>query len=650
MMFRLNKFVCLVCFLSFFSSFAYVQSYDEYLVLKKENPDADTYYTNLEDHIRLFYEKGKLKIMHRSLRNELYLTEQSKGRTERSISYSDLFNDIKSIEAYSLVPNGKKYSKIKVEDFIISKSTNSDVFYDDQNTKSFHFQGLTPGAYTFYTYEQEIKDPKFIFPVFLKEFSPAKRNSGSIKYPSNVALRYKIFGDTAGMYIKLQTKTHGSETQMTWEVNHTAALAYEGSAYNVKYYAPHIIFWIENYVLDGKIVPVCTDIKQLYKTNYDLIKEVQAEESALIKNTADSICKGATTELDKLKRLYYFTQNHIKYIAFEDRMGGYVPRYGSEVLTKRFGDCKDKANLLRLLLKTQNIPAYLTWIGTRDIPYGFQELPTNSLFNHMIAATRINNEWVFLDGTAEDHSLYVVPSHIQGKEALISIAADSFVVAKVPVAQLEHNFYKDDIRLSIDKEDVLHGTYDISFGGNWKTRMVGYISSLTDKDKEKEIQGLCQEGNNKSSAVLREIKGLKDRDTTLFLGLDFTLPSYIRKVDQKMYINLNYVRHLESEEIDISKRKLAIENDFPYYFEATLRLKIPNGYTCTYLPEKSNYDNPDFGFDFNYFIDKNEVVLVKRIALKYTILDTKKFQDWNTMIDMIKSNYKESIVLEPIKK
>ena len=631
------------------STVVFGQSYEEYLEIKKANPNADMYYSNIEDHIKIYYVKDKLKIDHSSLREDIYLTEQSKNRTERSVSYSDLFNEIKSMEAYSLVPNGKHYSKIKVDEFVVSKSTNSSVFFDDQNTKSFHFQGLEPGARTYFKYEEELKDVKYIFPIYLQEFNPVKITQGSLKYSNKVRLSYKVFGDTLGLKVRLVKKVGGSETLLTWEVKNTKALAYEGSACNVKYYAPHIIFWIENYESAGKTIQVCTDIKQLYKTNYDLVKEVQAEESPIVKHIADSLVLGAKTDLEKLKRLYYFTQNHIKYIAFEDRMGGYVPRLASDVVTKRFGDCKDKANLLRAMLKTVNIPAYLTWIGTRDIPYGFQELPTNSLFNHMIAATRIDSQWVFLDGTAEDHGLDVIPSHIQGKEALISISADSFVVARVPIAPLHANFYKDQLHLSLDKDDVLKGTYNLALGGNWKTRMVGYIAGLTEKEKEKELQGLCQEGNNKSSAVLKEIKGLKERDTTLHIGLDFTLPNYIRKVNEKIYVNMNYVKQLETDLIDIPKRELDVENDFPYYYEMTFRLKIPAGYTCTYLPEASNFKHDNFGFDFKYKQEKNEIVLVKRIEINYQVLPKIKFENWNAMIEAIKSNYKESIVLEPIK-
>ncbi len=647
MEYRLNNYI-LAFFLLLSYSCVEAQSVDEYLEIKKVYPNADMYYTNIEDHIKIFYDKEKVKIDHISTREDMYLTDQSKSRTERSVSYSDLFNEIKSIEAYALVPKGKRYSKLKVVDFIESKSTNSSVFYDDQNTKSFKFEGIEPGARTYFSYKEDIKDVKFLFPIYLKEYSPVKITHGTLKYPNSVKLNYKVFGDTNGLSLHLTKKVTGSETLLTWEVTNTAAIPFEGSTCNVKYYAPHIIFWIEEYVSQGKTIPVCTDIKQLYQTNYALIKEVQAENSPLVKQMADSIVQGAKTDLEKLKKLYYFTQNHIKYIAFEDRMGGYVPRYASDVITKRFGDCKDKANLLRSMLKSVNIPSYLTWIGTRDIPYSFQELPTNSLFNHMIAATRIDNQWVFLDGTAEDHGLQVIPSHIQGKEALISISADSFVVAKVPVANLQDNFYKDQIRLSLDKEDVLKGSYELSMGGNWKTRMVGYIAGLTEKDKEKELQGLCQEGSNKSSAVLKGIKGLKERDTTLHIGLDFTLPNYIRRVNKKIYVNMNYVKQLESDDIDIPKRELDVENDFPYYFETTLRLKIPDGYKCTYLPTVSNFKTNDFGYEFVYKQEKNEIILVKRIDVNYQILPKSKFQSWNTMIESLKANYKESIVLEPI--
>ena len=64
-----------------------------------------------------------------------------------------------------------------------------------------------------------------------------------------------------------------------------------------------------------------------------------------------------------------------KYVAFEDGMGGFVPREAGLVCSRRFGDCKDMASILTAMNRAAGIPAYFTWLGTRDLPYTFSGTP-----------------------------------------------------------------------------------------------------------------------------------------------------------------------------------------------------------------------------------------------------------------------------------
>ena len=48
-------------------------------------------------------------------------------------------------------------------------------------------------------------------------------------------------------------------------------------------------------------------------------------------------------------------QNNINYVAFEDGLGGFIPRGAASVCDKRYGDCKDKSLLLVTLLRDEGL-------------------------------------------------------------------------------------------------------------------------------------------------------------------------------------------------------------------------------------------------------------------------------------------------------
>jgi transglutaminase-like putative cysteine protease len=81
----------------------------------------------------------------------------------------------------------------------------------------------------------------------------------------------------------------------------------------------------------------------------------------LIKSVADSVCAGATTDDEKVERLFTFVHDHI--VTSDDTDG---ESDAGEMLKRRRGDKGYKCNLLAVLLRSQDIPAHALMIGRRD--------------------------------------------------------------------------------------------------------------------------------------------------------------------------------------------------------------------------------------------------------------------------------------------
>ena len=75
-----------------------------------------------------------------------------------------------------------------------------------------------------------------------------------------------------------------------------------------------------------------------------------------VRKTATELGNGATNRVDRIRRSFEFV-SALRYVAIECGVHGFRPRTPAQVLSNRYGDCKDKANLLVALLRCQNIPA-----------------------------------------------------------------------------------------------------------------------------------------------------------------------------------------------------------------------------------------------------------------------------------------------------
>lgn len=160
-------------------------------------------------------------------------------------------------------------------------------------------------------------------------------------------------------------------------------------------------------------------------------------------------------EYGRIRAIAQYVQK-IKYVAIEmdeAHGGGYKPHAASLVFGKQYGDCKDKANLMRSMLKVAGIDSYLVAIYSGDRAHVHPEWPSPTQFNHMIIAVRVPEDLkirtvvnapelgqrlLIFDPTSETTPLGDLPWYEQGSYAVI-MAADKGGVLQMPVLPPEVN-------------------------------------------------------------------------------------------------------------------------------------------------------------------------------------------------------------------
>lgn len=97
-----------------------------------------------------------------------------------------------------------------------------------------------------------------------------------------------------------------------------------------------------------------------------------------------------------------FVQDEIRYLGIEAGSNSHQPHAPELVLSRRFGDCKDKALLLVELLHRLGLEAHVALVdstGGRELA---RQLPSPFLFDHAIVAIRHGDQMVWVDATVSD--------------------------------------------------------------------------------------------------------------------------------------------------------------------------------------------------------------------------------------------------------
>jgi hypothetical protein len=145
----------------------------------------------------------------------------------------------------------------------------------------------------------------------------------------------------------------------------------------------------------------------------------QVKSTREIKEIAERLTSGAKGPEEKIRAIYDFVREEIRYVAVEIGRGAWEPHPAGTVCRMRYGDCKGKVCLLLALLGEAEIPAYAALVRTRDLGPVDTLLVNLGQFNHMIAWVPLGRRGWWLDPTASECPADYLPASDQGTLALL---------------------------------------------------------------------------------------------------------------------------------------------------------------------------------------------------------------------------------------
>lgn len=633
------KKILLLFFIVLFAFMGNAQnSLEEY---KKQFPDFNELVLNDIQSYEFSIESNKIKVIQNNHYESLILNENGILNNKESFSYSELVK-LQSYDAFTLISDNGKEKKIKVTQTNEIQSAQSAVFYDDVKQRQLIFPNLEAGARKVYNYQTQIEDPFLLHKFIFGGGIPIKNSTLEIKTEKNINIGFKIFNDDSNLIEFSKTEKKGKWIYK-WTLKDVKPVKLEGNSPGFLYLVPHINIYIKDYKVNNQKVTVLGDINNLFDYYKGFTKNLNQTEDPVLKAITLKITENLTNDDDKVKAIFYWVKDNIKYIAFEYGYEGFIPREASLICERKFGDCKDMASIITAMAKYANVKnVFISWIGTRDIPYSYNELPTPAVDNHMIALYKKGEEYIFLDATDKE-TLYGIPTgFIQGKEALYG-DGDSYKIIPVPIVPAEKNEIKEHVKISIEK-DKLVGSGQIEFNGYNRSRILARIGDATNKIKFEMIKSLVLKGNNKFNLKEYTEENIKDRDKPYQINYNFDLGNYLVKVDKEIYVNLFLDKPLEKVIIE-KDRSSQFEFEHLNYINSQYELEIPKNCTVKYLPKNFSLDNNYIKADFVYEVKNNKIFLTSQLKQKKLMLNKADFELWNKTIKDLKNNYSDTLIL-----
>lgn len=547
------------------------------------------------------------------------------------------FIQIKDLKASIYVYNGKTHKKEKITSIRLeSENSNDATFYDDYQYYTISFLKAKEGDIIEVDYDQLFSEPRFFDAAYISDYSPVIHSRTSVTYPLNL-VNFKI-REINNQQLALNFKVDSTKKTktLTWSTDSIVALTDEYLDASYRYKASYILMAVESYRTKDSLIKLGGSLENLYSWYRFLIKNVDLSEDEHLVLLTDSLVKNIPDDLEKTKQIFYWVQNKIAYLAYEDGLGGYIPREASVVCKRRFGDCKDMANLIVRMGRIAKLPVYPVWIGTRDIPYQFSEFPAPFCANHMIAVYIFKKDTIFLDGTGKLHPFRLPTSMIQGKEALIGLDSLNYVIAKVPFVNKEKTLEHDSIILTVLQDNKISGVGYYQLTGYEKVTLSNYLDKKSYQLQKNYLKEILEKGNNKFKldtffTVQNEI------DKPLIVCYKFVISDYLTQTGDLTFINLNFFKDY-FDKLNMSKRKNAIDFEYKTIHKLTVAVNLDKKYSVDFVPENSTYSNASLGFDLSYKVSGQLLYFTNAISINRATIFSTDFKE----VDYIVSNYKKT--------
>lgn len=389
------------------------------------------------------------------------------------------------------------------------------------------------------------------------------------------------------------------------------------------------------------------------------ISDSQAGVNDAIAGKAKQITAASTTEMEKITAVGRFVQavNYVSIQIGTGRGGGYRPHAAAEVFAKSYGDCKDKANLMRAMLKAIGIKSFLVSIYSGDPNHVRREWPSPHQFNHCIIAVKVSDETqaltvvdhatlgrlLIFDATDDITPVGDLPVHEQGSYALI-IAGEAGALLRMPVTPPEANMLNRSAEVQLNADGSIVARMREQSIGQAAVRERGPFKGLTKPEYNGRIERWIAQGA--TGVLVSKIEPLDEPSEGKFsLAADFSAPAYGQLMQGRLLVfRPAIVSRRESLSLTAPARKHPVVLT-PHAYSETTKVNLPGGFEVDELPDAVKLETPFGSYSTSYVVKDMQLLFTRTLIVRQATVPVADYPKVRSFFERIRAAEQSPVVL-----
>ena len=398
---------------------------------------------------------------------------------------------------------------------------------------------------------------------------------------------------------------------------------------------------------------------------YSNLESGRLDASPDIKQKVASLTASAPSTLTKMKAIAGFVQDNIRYVAIELGIGGWQPHPAADIFGHRYGDCKDKATLMRSMLREIGINSYQVAINTERGSI-MPQTPAYLGFNHEIVAIQLPKDVsspslvatldhpklgkiLFFDPTDELTPLGQIRGALQANYGLL-VTPDGGELVELPRQAPSMNSIQRTAKLTLDARGNLQGQVnEVRLGDRAAIGRFSLRTVTNDKDRVKWFENLLAGSLANFQITQASMQDLSYPDRPFGLTYTFQAVNYAKTAGNLLLVRPR-VLGVKGDGILETKepRQFPIEFEGPVEDTDSFEITLPPGYTVDDLPPPAD---ADFGFASYHSkteLKGNVLNYTRTFEVKELSIPVSRAADLKKFYRIIASDERNTAVLKPL--
>jgi len=316
---------------------------------------------------------------------------------------------------------------------------------------------------------------------------------------------------------------------------------------------------------------------------------------------AKDLVKDAKTDREKIAAITQFVTN-FRYVSIPLGVNAYRPHAAANILRSRYGDCKDKANLLDTMLRALGYQTSLVLVPRFEQAY--DDLPGFG-FNHAISQVQLDGQTLWIDSTDDVCHIGLLPPGDPGRNVLvIADPADKLTALPKPEAK-DHNLK---VTMTADftgaDDRVARGRIDAQGEGYADYLLRASAKEWNDKARMAPLlSGMFSPASGAFEAAKQDAADVAVLDQNFTWGADGTWSGLVSALPQSPERMVRFPAWLPKEwTMALLPRTstMLLNEGYPMQVAQTCKFQLPAGCRELKLPASQHDDGPALAWKLSW--------------------------------------------------